>query len=123
LGCQFSLDDFGTGMSSFAYLKLFPVDKVKIDGSFVHDICSNDVSRAMVTAITEIARVMRLETVAEYVQDNETLKQLQEIGVDWAQGFYTGAPRPLSELLDERVAAKASATSANSRTRLTPLPA
>jgi diguanylate cyclase (GGDEF)-like protein len=123
LGCQFSLDDFGTGMSSFAYLKLFPVDKVKIDGSFVHDICSNDVSRAMVTAITEIARVMRLETVAEYVQDSATLKRLQEIGVDWAQGFYTGAPRPLSELLDEAVAAKSSGASDNSRTRLTPLPA
>jgi diguanylate cyclase (GGDEF)-like protein len=99
MGCRFSLDDFGTGLSSFAYLKLFPVDKLKIDGSFVHDICDNDVSRGMVAAIVQLARVMQIETVAEYVQDAGTLNLLRHMGVDWAQGFYVGEPMRLSELL------------------------
>lgn len=98
LGCQFSLDDFGTGLSSFAYLKLFPVDKIKIDGSFVHDAAHNEVSRAMVAAITDIARVMQLQTVAEYVQDAATLETVSKLGVNWAQGFHLGAPVRLREL-------------------------
>jgi len=100
MGCQFSLDDFGTGLSSFAYLKLFPVDKIKIDGSFVHDICENEVSHAMVSAISDIARVMKIETVAEYVQSKETMAALNEIGVDWAQGFYLAEPARLSDLFE-----------------------
>ena len=101
IGCMFSLDDFGTGLSSFAYLKLFAVDKLKIDGSFVQDICQNEVSRSMVSAIAEIARVMKIETVAEYVQDEETVAVLREIGVDWAQGFHIGEPARLTELFDD----------------------
>jgi EAL domain-containing protein (putative c-di-GMP-specific phosphodiesterase class I) len=100
-GCRFSLDDFGTGLSSFAYLKMFPVDKLKIDGSFVQDICKNDISRSMVTAIAEIARVMELETVAEYVEDESTLKAIREMGVNWAQGFHVGEPMRLSYVLGE----------------------
>ncbi len=90
MGCRISLDDFGTGLSSFAYLKMFDVDKLKIDGSFVADIDTNDVSRSMVSAITEIARVMGIETVAEYVQSERVLDTVRELGVDWAQGFHTG---------------------------------
>jgi EAL domain-containing protein (putative c-di-GMP-specific phosphodiesterase class I) len=102
IGCLFSLDDFGTGLSSFAYLKLFDVNKLKIDGSFVHDICQNEVSRSMVSAITEIAHVMKIETVAEYVQDEETVTALREIGVDWVQGFHIGEPVRLTELFDDQ---------------------
>ncbi|MDP6616507.1 MAG: EAL domain-containing protein [Gammaproteobacteria bacterium] len=100
-GCHFSLDDFGTGLSSFAYLKMFPVDKLKIDGSFVQDVCKNDVSRSMVSAIAEIARVMGLETVAEYVEDESTLKAIREMGVNWAQGYHVGEPMRLSYVLGE----------------------
>ena len=98
---QFSLDDFGTGLSSFAYLKLFDVDKIKIDGSFVHDIGENDVSRAMVSAIAEIGRVMGIQTVAEYVSDAACLEILRDIGVDWAQGFHVGEPFRLSRLISQ----------------------
>jgi diguanylate cyclase (GGDEF)-like protein len=101
IGCQFSLDDFGTGLSSFAYLKLFNVDKIKIDGSFVHDIGENEVSRAMVSAIAEIGRVMGVETVAEYVSDAASVNILRDMGVDWAQGFHVGEPFRLSKLISE----------------------
>jgi len=101
IGCQFSLDDFGTGLSSFAYLKLFPVNVLKIDGSFVQDIAENEVSRSMVSAIAEIARVMKIETVAEYVESETTLNIVREIGVDWAQGFHVGEPVRLKELFGE----------------------
>ncbi len=100
LGCQFSLDDFGTGLSSFAYLKMFPIDKLKIDGSFVQDICENEVSRSMVSAIAEIARVMGIETVAEYVQSEDILMAVGEIGVDWAQGYHVGEPIRLRDLFE-----------------------
>lgn len=99
LGCRFSLDDFGTGHSSFAYLKLFPIDTLKIDGSFVRDIRSNVVSRSMVTAIAEIAKVMEIETVAEYVLDGDILASVRELGVDWAQGYFLGEPVRLRQLV------------------------
>jgi Amt family ammonium transporter len=129
IGCLFSLDDFGTGLSSFAYLKLFDVNKLKIDGSFVHDICRNEVSRSMVSAISEIAHVMNIETVAEYVQDEETVIALREIGIDWAQGFHIGKPVRLTELFDDQtiidtadIADVADAATANTAI-LTTLPA
>ena len=101
LGCHFSLDDFGTGLSSFAYLKLFPVNALKIDGSFVRDITDNEVSKSMVAAIAEIARVMNLETVAEFVQDQKSMDLLKNLGVTWAQGYFVGIPRPLEDYLNE----------------------
>ena len=101
LGCHFSLDDFGTGLSSFAYLKLFPVNALKIDGSFVRDITENEVSKSMVAAIAEIARVMNLETVAEFVQDQKSMDLLKDLGVTWAQGYFIGTPRPLGDYLKE----------------------
>ena len=100
LGCRFSLDDFGTGLSSFAYLKLFPVDTLKIDGSFVRDITTNVTSQSVVAAIAEVARVMQLESVAEYVQDEAAMGLLKDLGVTWGQGFLLGAPEPLAEKLD-----------------------
>jgi diguanylate cyclase (GGDEF)-like protein len=99
LGCHFSLDDFGTGLSSFSYLKLFPVDTLKIDGSFIRDISTNVVSQSVVAAITEVARVMQLETVAEYVQEQAALDLLRKLNISYAQGFFVGT----TELLEEQI--------------------
>jgi len=103
LGCNFSLDDFGTGLSSFAYLKMFPVDTLKIDGSFVQDIMTNDVSQSVVAAISEVARVMKLDTVAEYVEDEEAYNLIRDLGVTYGQGFMLGRPAPLDETLDSLI--------------------
>jgi diguanylate cyclase (GGDEF)-like protein len=92
LGCGFSLDDFGSGMSSFGYLKHLPVDNLKIDGVFVRDIARDPVDRAMVEAINKVGQIMGIRTIAESVETTETLAILQEIGVDYAQGF--GIARP-----------------------------
>ncbi len=100
MGCKFSLDDFGTGLSSFAYLKLFPVGTIKIDGSFVRDIHTNVVSQSVVAAISEVARVMGLETVAEFVEDERAMSLLKDLGVTWGQGYLLGEPQPLETLLN-----------------------
>ena len=99
LGCTISLDDFGAGLSSFAYLKNFNVDTLKIDGGFVHDITENRISESMVTAITEVAKVMDLKTVAEFVGSKAAVKLLKKIGVDYAQGHYVGKPTPIEPIL------------------------
>jgi diguanylate cyclase (GGDEF)-like protein len=96
-GCRFSLDDFGTGLSSFAYLKLFPVDTLKIDGSFIRDLATNVVSQSVVAAISEVARVMQLETVAEFVEDRAALELLGNLGITRAQGYLLGEPASLAE--------------------------
>ncbi|MBL8202040.1 MAG: EAL domain-containing protein [Chromatiales bacterium] len=95
-GCRFSLDDFGTGLSSFAYLKLFPVDTLKIDGSFIRDLSTNVVSQSVVAAISEVARVMQLETVAEFVEDRTALELLGKLGITRAQGYLLGEPSLLA---------------------------
>src|SRR5471032_2602929 len=96
LGCRFSLDDFGSGLSSFAYLKALPVDFLKIDGVFIRDIASNAINRALVKAINEVGHVMGIATVAEYVEDAPTLAVVRDIGIDYAQGYAVGALRPLT---------------------------
>ena len=100
LGCKFALDDFGAGLSSFAYLRDFAVDVLKIDGSFVADIDRNRVSESMVAAVTQVAKVMNLRTVAEYVEAEPIRAKLREIGVDYGQGYLLGRPCPLVEQLD-----------------------
>jgi diguanylate cyclase (GGDEF)-like protein/PAS domain S-box-containing protein len=95
LGCRFALDDFGTGMASFAYLKQIPVDFVKIDGSFISMMLHSRVDFEMVRFTNEISHVMGRQTIAEYVADDATLRELQSIGVDFAQGYLLGEPRPL----------------------------
>ncbi|MEO1767043.1 EAL domain-containing protein [Thiobacter aerophilum] len=95
LGCRFSLDDFGAGLSSFAYLRNLPVDFVKIDGSFVRRIVADPVDRAMVEAVRDVARVMNIHTVAEYVESEAILAMLGELGVHYAQGWAVGRPVPL----------------------------
>ncbi|CDH47413.1 MAG: EAL domain-containing protein [Candidatus Competibacteraceae bacterium] len=98
IGCRFALDDFGSGLSSFAYLKKLPVDFLKIDGMFVEDIVNDPVSLAMVNSINEIGHVMGMETIAEFVKDDQILTKLRTIGVNYAQGYGIGKPRPLTDL-------------------------
>ena len=95
LGCKFALDDFGSGLSSFSYLKQLPVDYLKIDGSLVRGIAEDPVGRQMVTSIHDIAQVMGIQTVAEWVEDEYVLDVLREIGVDYAQGYLMGHPVPM----------------------------
>lgn len=100
-GCSFSLDDFGAGLSSFGYLKVLPVDYLKIDGSFVREVTTDDVSRSMVHAICQIGKTMSLSVVAEFVGDQATQDVLRGIGVDYAQGFGIGKPVPFTDILSE----------------------
>lgn len=97
LGCKLALDDFGTGYSSFSYLQKLHFDYIKIDGAFVHDIMNNPVDQKMIKLISEIGREANMQTIAEYVQNAESLELLGELGVDLAQGYFVGRPtkRPL----------------------------
>lgn len=95
LGCRFALDDFGIGMSSFAYLKYLPVDFLKIDGTFVKDMAYDEMDFAIVEAINRIAHILGMQTVAEIVEDQVTLDRLGMLGVDYAQGFHIARPEPL----------------------------
>ncbi|MFV1984653.1 MAG: EAL domain-containing protein [Thiohalomonadales bacterium] len=102
LGCQFSLDDFGSGLSSFAYLKNLPVNSIKIDGSFVKDINKDLMDFAFVKSINEIGHVMGMKTIAEFVENASILKLLRDINVDFAQGYFIQRPEPLDELLQNQ---------------------
>ena len=93
LGCKFSLDDFGTGLASYEYLQKLPVDYLKIDGIFIKDIVKNTNNYAMVKSINELGHFLGKETIAEYVENDEILGVLKEIGVDYAQGY--GVEKPI----------------------------
>lgn len=97
LGHSFALDDFGSGMSSFAYLKHLPVDFLKIDGGFVKDIVQDETDYAVVAAINEVAHRLGIQTIAEYVESVSIFEKLIEIGVDYGQGFALGKPVPLDD--------------------------
>jgi EAL domain-containing protein (putative c-di-GMP-specific phosphodiesterase class I) len=96
-GCRFALDDFGSGLSSFSYLKTLPVDYLKIDGAFVRDITKDPMDRAIVEAINRIGHVVGLKTIAEFVEDEATRQALVEIGVDLAQGYGLHRPEPMED--------------------------
>lgn len=98
LGCKASLDDFGAGLSSFAYLQNIPVDYLKIDGAFVCDINTNKINRAMVKSINEVGHIMGMKTICEFVENEEVEKVLKDMGVDYAQGFYYSKPEPIESL-------------------------
>ena len=94
-GSRFALDDFGSGLSSFHYLKSLPIDYLKIDGRFVQDMMENAVDRAMVSSINEVGHIMGIKTIAEYAHSEAIIQHLAEMGVDYAQGHAIGAPMPL----------------------------
>jgi len=110
-GCLFALDDFGSGMSSFAYLKQLPVNFLKIDGSFIRTMVEDRVTRAMAEAINRVAHVMAIETVAECAETPSILTLLRELGVDHAQGYALARPQPLPE--DAAPASREAPTAAN----------
>ncbi|MDO8826253.1 EAL domain-containing protein [Methylophaga sp.] len=99
LGCQFSLDDFGTGFASFRYMRELPVAIVKIDGAFIRHICDNPDDRLFVKALVDVAKGMGKKTIAEFVENEAILTMLKTIGVDYAQGYHIGRPKPV--LLDD----------------------
>jgi diguanylate cyclase (GGDEF)-like protein len=98
LGCHFALDDFGSGLSSFGYLKSLDIDYVKIDGGFVKDMNNDPMDAAMVRAINEIAHIMGVQTIAEFVETREIYDRLCRLGVDFGQGHSIATPRPIEEL-------------------------
>ncbi len=97
LGCHFALDDFGVGFSSFYYLKQLPIDYVKIDGSFIQNLAENPDDQILVRALTQVAEGFGKITIAEFVENAETLALVRDFGVQYAQGYYTGRPQPASE--------------------------
>ncbi len=101
LGCTIALDDFGTGLSSLAYLRALPVDMLKIDGSFVRDILKDPRAESMVQAIAQLARSMKLITVAEYVESDEIRLRVATLGVDYGQGFAIARPVAMTETVAE----------------------
>lgn len=103
VGCKFSLDDFGSGMSSFQYLKNLPVDYLKIDGSYVRDLAYDPIDRAMVEAVNQIGHAMGMKTIAEFVEDQAALEALAVIGVDFAQGYGIAKPAPIEDLCDANI--------------------
>lgn len=98
-GCKVALDDFGSGLSSFAYLKNMPIDNLKIDGVFIRDITTDPMDKAFVEAIHNIGEMMGIRTTAEFVENEEILECVKEIGIDFAQGYLLSRPQPLSQLL------------------------
>ena len=95
LGCELALDDFGSGYASFRYLRIFPIDLVKIDGDYVVDLVDNAQDQVLVRALVQVCQAYGIRTVAEFVQDEATLRLLRELGVDYAQGFLIGRPAPV----------------------------
>lgn len=96
MGCQFALDDFGSGLSSFGYLKKLPVDYLKIDGMFVRDLVNDQTDRIFVKSIIDIAKTLNIKTIAEFVENEETLQIVTELGAGYAQGFAIGRPYELA---------------------------
>ena len=111
IGCSFSLDDFGSGISSFGYLKSLPVNYLKIDGSIVKDIVTDETSAAMVTAINQVGHTMQLLTIAEFVENDSIKSRLKEIGVDYVQGYGIGRPEPFAGRLRELMLSSAEVAS------------
>ena len=95
MGCEFALDDFGSGLGSFANLKNLSIDYLKIDGSYTRNLGEDTVNRAMVAALIKLSRTLRFKVVAEQVEDEDSLETVREMGVDFIQGYAVGRPRAL----------------------------
>jgi EAL domain-containing protein (putative c-di-GMP-specific phosphodiesterase class I) len=95
-GCQFALDDFGSGLSSFMYLKTLPVDYLKIEGQFIENVARDPVDRSMVKAISQVGRAMGIQTIAERVESEEVLAALGDLGIGFAQGYHIAMPRSIA---------------------------
>ncbi|MFI2708910.1 EAL domain-containing protein [Micromonospora sp. NPDC018662] len=96
VGCHLALDDFGTGYSTLSHLKQLPVDLVKIDGTFIVDLCRSPASQTLVSMLVKLCAALGIRVAAEYVQDEETIELLRNLGVDFAQGYRTGRPEPIT---------------------------
>jgi len=110
MGCQLALDDFGSGMSSFAYLKHLPVDLLKIDGGFIRDVCSSPVDQAIVRAVQAVGVEMGIATIAEYVESNAIADRLRAMGIRYGQGYAIALPAPLNDFAPYSAPATATAT-------------
>ncbi len=97
-GCRFSLDDFGSGLSSFIFLKNLPVDFLKIDGQFMHNVAHDRIDRGLVEAIAQIGQTMGIHTIAERVDSADVLTRLADVGIEYAQGHYIAEPQPVETL-------------------------
>jgi len=115
MGCQFSLDDFGSGLSSFGYLKKLPVDFVKIDGMFIRDLTNDKTDRIFVKSIIDIAQTLGIKTIAEFVENDETMEIVTKLGAEYAQGFVTGRPFVLAPQFTSARDAKVSAAGFESK--------
>jgi EAL domain-containing protein (putative c-di-GMP-specific phosphodiesterase class I) len=100
-GCKIALDDFGSGLSSFTYLKTLPIDSIKIDGYFVKDIAVDNIDKVFVESINKMGQVMGLTTIAEFVENDSIMDVLSEIGVNYAQGYGIHKPCPFDEAIKE----------------------
>jgi EAL domain-containing protein (putative c-di-GMP-specific phosphodiesterase class I) len=98
MGCEFALDDFGSGLSSFANLKTLPMDYLKIDGSFIRNLAVDTVNQAVVAAMIDLSRSLNFRVVAEQVEDQSSLDTVKRMGIDFVQGFIVGRPQRLSIL-------------------------
>ena len=116
LGCAVALDDFGRGLSSLTYLKTLPVTHLKIDGTFVRDVVVDERSQAMLSAIVQLARAMKLITIAECVESEAICTMTRSLGVDYGQGFSLGRPIPLENVLAEIVSGASRSTTPSVRT-------
>jgi Amt family ammonium transporter len=101
LGCRFALDDFGSGLSSFGYLKNLPIDYLKIDGMFVKDMNTDSLDKGMVQAIKTVADTMKLTTIAEFVENDEIFEELRNMGISLGQGYGIAMPKPFKEFISE----------------------
>ncbi len=99
MGCEFALDDFGVGLSSFGYLKNLAVDYLKLDGCFIKNMTKDKIDLAMVQSINHIGQTMNIKTIAEYVENEDILQALAELKVDYAQGYHVGKPESLERTL------------------------
>jgi EAL domain-containing protein (putative c-di-GMP-specific phosphodiesterase class I) len=99
MGCQFALDDFGRGLSSFGNLKNLSLDYLKIDGSFIRNLAADSVNQAMVAAMIKLARTLKFQVIAEQVEDGESLETAKMMGVDFVQGYHLGRPQPLARVV------------------------